>query len=252
MTSTQNNRPCLQRKNGMLPEGFACAKAQESIIEHERRALAMLAKKCSRHLLWSSTRSLINEDLDEASLHAICTGFSKRSYGDSEHTEQTSNSSFNFSFNSCGEDGFVFSKSQIEFQREALAAIEALVTSEEQQQHGIHQDELPEDVPTEQYSEELIEVSPGVCLPLIGSKETWVALLEGRLAVTKCSCCKGNLSCIEDAQLVICSDCWVISPVDQSIAGISLENNAAEGSYSVGIGIKASEIGEWISAAQQE
>jgi hypothetical protein len=132
-------------------------------------------------------------------------------------------------------------------QQDALDAIEG------EHQLESHQEKLPDDVPpTEQ---DLIEVSPGVYLPLRGSKETWEALLEGRVVVTMCSCCQEELSCIEDAQLVVCSDCWVISPVDQSIAGISLEDNEADEecySSSVGLGIKASEIGEWLEAAQQE
>jgi hypothetical protein len=239
MASAIIDSPRSQREKGIRTEGFACAKAHQSIVGHQRRSLAILGrKKSSRSIRSLSTRS-IGEDLGEASLHDICSNFARGLYGGSEHSEKSANlstSSFDVSLSGFGED-------EIELQREALAAIE------EKRQHEIHQDDLPDDVATEKG---LIEVSPGVSLPLRGSKETWAALLEGRLTVTKCSCCQEELSCIDDAHLVVCCDCWVISPVDQSIGGMSLDYSEAECSYSVGLGVKASEIGEWIVAAQQE
>jgi hypothetical protein len=102
----------------------------------------------------------------------------------------------------------------------------------------------------------LIEVFPGCCLPLRGGKETWKAIMKGKITITRCTCCEEDLTCVEDAQLVICSDCWVFSPVDQSIAGISLEESDEEWftrheKSGVGLGIKANEMIEWINSQRE-
>jgi hypothetical protein len=91
----------------------------------------------------------------------------------------------------------------------------------------------------------MIEVTPGVKLPLRGSAETWRAIEEGSVTVAMCSCCKIDLNCVVDAQIVICPDCFVLSPVDQT------EQGAADSSTSmhrrgVGVGIKAEEIRRWV------
>jgi hypothetical protein len=104
--------------------------------------------------------------------------------------------------------------------------------------------------------ENLIEVSPGYCLPLHGSKDTWKAIMAGKIIITRCTCCEEDLTCVEDVQLVICCDCWVFSPVDQSIAGILLEETDEEWftrneSSGVGLGVKANDIVEWINSQQE-
>jgi hypothetical protein len=92
-----------------------------------------------------------------------------------------------------------------------------------------------------------IEVAPGIDLRLRGSKETWAAIKECRITVTSCCCCLTELHCIEDAELVVCPDCWVVSPVDQSIGGIPIEGDSNESDPSVSLGVKVEDSIRWRS-----
>jgi hypothetical protein len=94
--------------------------------------------------------------------------------------------------------------------------------------------------------DEMIDVAPGVTLPLRRSAETWKAIMDGRVIVTPCFCCTQDLTCIEDAELLACSDCWVFSPIEQP--------NQQHGRRSSGvcIGVRAEDIMEWIQESQQE
>jgi hypothetical protein len=68
-----------------------------------------------------------------------------------------------------------------------------------------------------------IEVRPGVTLPLKGAFETWNAVLEGRITVSQCCACCKELTYVDDVGLVLCIDSWVFSPVDQSIASVTMD-----------------------------
>jgi hypothetical protein len=92
-----------------------------------------------------------------------------------------------------------------------------------------------------------IEVAPGIELRLRGSKETWAAIKESRITVTSCCCCLTELHCIEDSDLVVCPDCWVVSPVDQSIGGIPIEGDSNESDPRVGLGVKVEDTIRWLS-----
>jgi hypothetical protein len=88
----------------------------------------------------------------------------------------------------------------------------------------------------------MIDVAPGVKLLLRGSSETWQAIEEGRVTVTTCMFCNIELQCLDDAQLVACPDCTMLSPVDQAIG--HLDNS--EGRYGVGVGVKPADVVRWI------
>ena len=100
-----------------------------------------------------------------------------------------------------------------------------------------------------------VEVAPGIHLPLKTPLETWAAVEEGRVTVTTCNHCKVELTCSDDAHLVMCVDCWVFSPVDQTTtafiegdltASQTLDyKNIEKGCVSVGI--QTEEIFEWIA-----
>jgi hypothetical protein len=88
----------------------------------------------------------------------------------------------------------------------------------------------------------MINVGPGVSMPLRGSDETWKAIEDGRVTITSCIFCQIELNCLEDAQLVICPDCTMLSPVDQTEG----QENSSFARYGVGVGIKPAEIVEWV------
>lgn len=60
----------------------------------------------------------------------------------------------------------------------------------------------------------MVEVLPGEFVPLRGTVETWEAVQAGDVTGTICIYCQLALVCIEDADLVMCPGCRVISAVD--------------------------------------
>jgi hypothetical protein len=110
----------------------------------------------------------------------------------------------------------------------------------------------------------VIEISPGVTMPLRGATETWQAIQGGHVTVTTCSACQMELHCVDTAELVICPDCWVITSIDQVVGGIQLEsdelididdqggssttNTADQPCTGVAIGIKATHVVKWLEA----
>jgi hypothetical protein len=94
----------------------------------------------------------------------------------------------------------------------------------------------------------MIEVAPGLKLPLRSSGTcTWDAIMEGRITVTKCTCCGYELACIDDANLVVCGHCWVFSPVDQNMTSLFMEVEDPKSRLSVGMGVRMEGIFEWLS-----
>jgi hypothetical protein len=79
--------------------------------------------------------------------------------------------------------------------------------SEKEMQYDEDEDEI---IPGE-IQDEMIDVSPGVRLPLRSSIATWQAIMHGNVVVTACYSCSSNLTSIADAELVICADCWVFN-----------------------------------------
>jgi hypothetical protein len=94
--------------------------------------------------------------------------------------------------------------------------------------------------------DDMIDVAPGVSLPLRQSKETWKAIIEGRVIVSQCCYCTQEWTCIEDAELLACSDCWVFSPIEQP------NQQHDRQSSGVCIGVRAEDIMEWIQESQQQ
>lgn len=71
-----------------------------------------------------------------------------------------------------------------------------------------------------------IEIAPGIFAPLRGSLETLRALQRGDCITVMCMCCSAKLTCLSDAEYVLCPDCRVISPIElpgkTEIGGVGL------------------------------
>jgi hypothetical protein len=112
----------------------------------------------------------------------------------------------------------------------------------------VQEDAAGEEKASEVEESMMIEVEPGLKLPLRGSVDTWDAIMEGRITVTKCTCCGYELACIDDVNLLVCGDCWVFSPVDQNMTSVpSMEAEDPKSRLSVGMGVRMEEIFEWLS-----
>lgn len=84
-----------------------------------------------------------------------------------------------------------------------------------------------------------IEVSPGEFLPLFGSNKTFESFVSGQFCVAKCFECMQDMMIAASVDLVICKDCWVLSPVGSN-------NNSGRPPASVGIGVKSEEMKQWL------
>ena len=58
-----------------------------------------------------------------------------------------------------------------------------------------------------------IEVAPGHYMPLRGSAETMAAVESGMARTVICMVCQATLLCVPDAELVVCPDCRLLSPL---------------------------------------
>ena len=99
----------------------------------------------------------------------------------------------------------------------------------------------------------MIEVTPHLSLPLRNSRHTYQAILDGRVLVTECCNCASELTVIEDVELVLCSDCFVLSPLEahNSSSDDELEQTIRHTS-SVAIGIKPNDIMSWLSEQEEQ
>ena len=94
-----------------------------------------------------------------------------------------------------------------------------------------------------------IEIMPGIYTQLRGYQETWQAIKNGCTTKTLCSDCKAELHVIDDAEHVVCQDCWKITPVDQSIGDIPLEFDGEASGFGFGLGIKMEVVERWLQEA---
>ena len=60
-----------------------------------------------------------------------------------------------------------------------------------------------------------VEISPGEYMPLRGSAETMSAIQSGHVTTVSCLACHTRLKCVADADLVICPDCRILSPLPE-------------------------------------
>lgn len=89
-----------------------------------------------------------------------------------------------------------------------------------------------------------VEVGPDISMPLRGADETWKAIEDGKVTITSCISCQIELNCVADAQLVICPECTMMSPVDQT----DESEKGVFARYGVGVGVKPEDVVKWIQS----
>jgi hypothetical protein len=93
---------------------------------------------------------------------------------------------------------------------------------------------------------EHIEIASGELLPLQGSINTFQALMNGSFSVTECLGCSRELMVCQTADLVVCSDCWLFSPVTKyGPDGEELSEELVGPPTSVGMGVTSEEVKLW-------
>ncbi len=91
-----------------------------------------------------------------------------------------------------------------------------------------------------------IPLSPDVSAPLRGASETWQAIRSGATTAITCSGCNASLHVIEDAEYVVCPDCWMVGSVEWNIGGIMFECDGSSTNFGLGLGVKAEEVVQWV------
>jgi len=97
----------------------------------------------------------------------------------------------------------------------------------------------------------VVEVSPGVLIPLMSAQDTWKAIQAGRIMVSTCLVCQEELTSADSVQFVTCSDCWSINAIHQvkrNTAKVEDERTTEshEKKQVLGVGVKNHEIVQWI------
>jgi hypothetical protein len=91
-----------------------------------------------------------------------------------------------------------------------------------------------------------IPLSPDLSVPLRGSIETWQAIRHGCTVAVTCSDCNTELHAIEDAEYIVCPDCWMVGPVEETIGGIALEFDGCSDNYGLALGVKVQDVVQWV------
>jgi hypothetical protein len=107
---------------------------------------------------------------------------------------------------------------------------------------AIEQDVHPLQVPEK---EEMVDICPGIVQPLRSSDESWQAIMEGNVVVTQCCCCSQELTCIEDAEYIVCSDCMVFNRLHKKSEFV-LADGQRRHARGVCIGVSSNDIVEWL------
>ena len=76
----------------------------------------------------------------------------------------------------------------------------------------------------------MIEVFPGMEVVLRGSEETQVAITMDQIRTAICLDCTLSLSCVADAEYLLCPLCRCVSPLSLSERGVP------PGGFGVGLG----------------
>ena len=99
----------------------------------------------------------------------------------------------------------------------------------------------------------LVEVAPtnASTATLRSPTELWQAIREGRTIITTCQRCRTDLHGIDDAQYVVCPNCWVATPVKQQVGGILLEADSTNDEpvcRGMGMGVTRNEVVAWLES----
>jgi LSD1 subclass zinc finger protein len=99
-----------------------------------------------------------------------------------------------------------------------------------------------DDCYTNQETAAMIEITPHISLPLHGSQETKRSILQGAVLVIACSGCHADLTFVQQADWVVCSECYTFTSLS------SYQGELDDPSGSVGLGIQAEMVHLIISA----
>ena len=101
---------------------------------------------------------------------------------------------------------------------------------QEQQQQEQQWEQQQQQPSRNDFERTMIEVFPGMSVPLRGSEETQIAITCNQIRTAKCLDCTLSLSCVEDAEYILCPLCRCVSPLALTEKGVPA------GGFGVGLG----------------
>lgn len=239
--------------------------ATRTVAQHRESDLARLseATEIDEFILTEMCKevaSLFGEDVEELdkmsvnvvhvmrkSLAGVMEGTVKKAT--SESTAATAATSASSSSSSSYADRYSMSNEDAEEQKKLLQFFEEqkrkqLKEKEEQERKQTFDRETRE--AQEDNFTDMIEVTPGMSLPLRSSEATFRAILTEKTAAVKCFGCQQTLTTPSDVAFVICSDCWICMAIDQP----KQKNLVAPGPSKkkmIGLGVKDEAIAKWMA-----
>jgi hypothetical protein len=265
----------LKREQGLRRVSGAEQKSTMALVDHRRQSLVHLIKEqgksvksiknldpkieyCLQDLLpmWEESSIVASTPASApASTPSMILGTSYQRVPDESKRELTVDGTFRDSITSTFESTRFDPSSWLDidaqrkelefFEQEKRASEQDRVFAAQLSEKEVQYDEDEDEIIPGELQGEMIDVSPGVSLPLRSSIEIWQAIMHGNVVVTTCYSCSSNLTSIADAELVICADCWVFIPVNQLPSGNCLEGDRKSGG--VCVGVEPEEIVQWMN-----
>jgi hypothetical protein len=138
-----------------------------------------------------------------------------------------------------------FLQADAEEQKKLLEFFEKLKKKQQEEKEGQERQkkiekETKESQEVEEKYTDMVELEPGVSLPLRSYGSTFRAILTGKTTTATCFGCQQTLTTPSDVAFVICSDCWVCVALDQP-------SDADPSKRSIGLGVKDEGIANWLA-----
>jgi hypothetical protein len=115
-----------------------------------------------------------------------------------------------------------------------LATVLVPVQQEQEPKQHHHHHHQPQQQQQQQQLKH-IELMPGYHLPVLGAQKTHEALQQKQISACHCLSCTLSLCCCQDAEYVLCPECYVVSPIHSFIKPRKV-------GLGVGFGVKTSEL----------
>ncbi|CAJ1937846.1 unnamed protein product [Cylindrotheca closterium] len=135
-------------------------------------------------------------------------------------------------------------------EREARAQAEAIVRAEREQRERERRVRVEKEQQREMQSVEgehtdMIEVAPGLTLPLLSKDATLRALAKDDTITTTCFACQQTLTAPGHVEFIVCCDDWICMAVDDD--GYGDANKPRTGNKRcIGFGLKDGDVAKWV------
>lgn len=215
--------------------------SRELLMEHKKHLQSLVAKEHKelqsmgfQRMNQSSLRSIISEKLDRScvSLHRLEADITDATDDLTDFSEHQFDGHLVFDFD------------------EQQRALDTSRSARRDEDGNDNSDDdsfaLPLEAQPVPANSRKIPISPDISVALRGASESWRAIRNGSTTAMTCGGCKTRLHVVEDAEYVVCPDCWMVGPVEETIGGIAFELDGGCDKYGLGLGLPEKDIVRWV------